>query len=228
MVRNLKYGAPLGRPITPPELRPYKVEVERFIRLNESHPALVTAYAELQRMVDDAGRHPVTRPPARTDHRGLGRVELARLYAGGVTGSEMFQAVAAIHLFAHRQPRSLEVNSKAYWYAVARSILALRHRRDIRSRGVPSPNRFATSRVSTFVLLNLGRSVAMLLAPLLSEMATAIDRGATAERDRRQSIATAVASHPFAIAAPGEPPRDLPDLSPPTTSVPSGTPYDHH
>lgn len=191
--RAERHGSPTQRKITRTELRPYIATVEKFLDANAQHPALDTAFSDLQKLLADAARAPVVQRPKPREWRTRLRIDLARLNREGVTGREMFAIVAALHLFALAQTRSLEPMSRPFWFQTARLMLNIRQR-DPRERLV---HRGIGSRLPAAALEHLGRTVTLLLWRILRAMVAAIESEAKEPQAQQERIEAAISSHPF-------------------------------
>jgi hypothetical protein len=121
-------------------------------------------------------------------------MDMARLHRGGVSGEEVFQCAAALHLFAIVQPRTLAPHSRPFWFELAR--LTLNSRR--RDPGNPLVNKHIGSRLPAAALEHLGKTVTSLLWPILTAMVEAMERQAEEPKTHQRHITEALASQPFA------------------------------
>lgn len=190
--REGRHGSPTQRSITLSELATYLKSIDRFLAANAGHTALELVFASLSAMLTEAAAIPVLQRPRPSDWRLRLRLDLQRLHKGGVSGQEMFRLVAALHLFAVAQPRSLQPHSRPSWFQTSRLILNSRTR-DISS---PLTNRWATSRLPAGALSHLGRVVTTTSYRVLLAMTEAIER-APNEQQQRQLITDALIAQPL-------------------------------
>jgi hypothetical protein len=123
---DLRKGSPTQRIIRLPEIAGHLKDVERFIRANQGHPAVVEMVTYLQALLDGAARFQLPAKLKATDWKSRLQNELAALHDGHVTGAEMLAPVLATWLFSFYNPKALEPNSRPLRYALSRSVLLLR------------------------------------------------------------------------------------------------------
>ena len=176
-------------------------DIFKFQRRNREHPALVMLLADLDQMLASSTGYQLPRQLRQVDWKPRLMKELQRMHNGGITGNDVFRAVAMIYLLSHRQPSRLEMNSREMKFAIARAVLHLRNKGTKKGRmGVGLPHR-----MSTHVLDHLGHQLLIKALPVLQPMATALDRiGASAHRERRDEIAAAIAEKSFAEPSPDD------------------------
>lgn len=190
-----RYGSPTQAALRPSQLKPYRKLVRRFIRSNKNHPVLTAAYVELEGMLADAvseiaGRE---RWPGKYEWRAKLHFELRRLRDGGVTGREIFEEVATVHLLSHYDPRALPPLDREFWFALSRAVLSLRER-----FGYQGPSGQKSTRpFSCHVLDHLGHTLSNRLVLVLRAMTEAIERQADAERERRKTLTATLEASPF-------------------------------
>jgi hypothetical protein len=184
------------------ELRPYSRTIHAFQAANFGHPALAIAYDELNRLLTDAAAVPVTFRPKPREWRTRLRLDLQRLHSAGLTGREMFEIAAALHLFAVSQPRSLAPWSREFWFQLSRLLLNSRQRKP---RCNPLVSKYVQSRLPANALEHLGRTITTVLAGILRAMVATIERHAKAPQEIKEQIAQAVASTPFTTPQPTSP-----------------------
>lgn len=187
-----RYGGPEARVITYAETRQYEALMDRWLKVQAGHPVLVSAYAELQRLIDNSTAYTLPHHLRRLDYHSRLQRELRRLSEGGVSGAEVFRAVATVFLFASSQPRTLAPLSLPHRFATARRVLSLRARYRHATKGGEHVNR-----LSSLVLDNLGRDLIRLLYPVLVAVASSIESCRASEREKHQRYAEQLSATPF-------------------------------
>lgn len=190
-------GAPTQLSIRKFQLRPYLTLVNRFIKANGHHVALLTAESELSVLLADAASvtRGIVREPKQYDWPAKLNLELLRLHSAGVSGQEIFRTVAALWLFSHYNPHALPPNDREFWFAVANAVLNLRERYSARTRN--GRNRKRTRRVSPRLLEHLGHDLTVRLHLVLRAMVGAIEQAEQVRAERRKKIAATLEQHPF-------------------------------
>lgn len=174
----LRYGHPTGRAIRKHELHDDLKLVRRWVRRNRDHPALVSAFASLDRQLALSSSRSVNLA-AREGRRWHTRVnlELSRLASHDVTGRQMFEAVASVYVFARRRSGVLPPSGRPLAFAAARAVFSLAPRHRVPSvRRSDGAKQTLTRRLSTVALAKYGAALVVQLQPLLAVCARSIER----------------------------------------------------
>lgn len=188
-----RHGDPKGRLIQKAETRSQQELIDKWLKAQGEHPALAQAFAELQGLVDSAALFAAPYTIRYGDTATRLNKELRRLYGDGVTGKEIFKAVATIWLFAHQRPFDLELFSIAHRYATARRVLTLCRLERRAGRGMMGH----AAELSSGVMNQLGRTLVTMLSPVMDAMAKNIDEAMTIERERHKRYIESITAHPF-------------------------------
>jgi hypothetical protein len=196
----LRYGSPTGKRVLRKDLYSWERIVARLVAANRDHPAIVIVFEELSTILAQGARRAASNPhPQPHDWTGRLNCELARLH--GVTGEQVFIAVATIHFYARAFPDILQPTSRAMKFAMARAVLGLRCRD--RFSGWREGKRWSgwverktTRRFSTRALDALGQHLAVSLVHVLRTLEDAYDRLLSAPQARQQKLVDAL-QQPF-------------------------------
>ena len=104
--------------ISTAERAPHLKEVQRFVRANKSHPALLLAFETLRKLTSDQASFEMPSRLKQDNWRARLNRELRRLHEIGRTGQQLFEVAASVYLLAHRSPPRLELYSKPFKFAV--------------------------------------------------------------------------------------------------------------
>lgn len=191
-------GAPTASAIRKYQVRPYLKFVDRFVKANGHHVALLTVEGELSCWLADAVSRTggeVRWPTKPSDWRTKLDLELLRLHRASVTGLNIFRTVAALYLFAQYNPHALPPGDRVFWFACANHVLNLAPRYNAGNKSGRKGHR--QRRVPAPLLENLGRDLTVRLHIVLRAMTTAIEDAEQVRAERRRKLAAALAQHPF-------------------------------
>jgi hypothetical protein len=197
---SLRLGSPTQKRLhRVRDLAPYTKLVGRVLKVNRDHPAIKMVVSEFEIMLADAvgiaAANPAPRP---LDWKGRMANELRRLHSHGVTGTDMLRACASVYFYAESNSRHLEPLSRAYQFALARSVLLLAPLESVQYTSPSSGRLYRSSkRMSTQVMANLGKTLAVMLVHLLPAMSNALERQANISRDRRARLVAALQQQPI-------------------------------
>jgi hypothetical protein len=191
------YGSPTARVITKAEVKPYTKIVERALKLNARHEAVLDVMQSLnellQKAVDEASR--IRSMPRPSDHYGKMYLELNRLAASGLTAMQLFTVVAATTLYCNWS----NIDSEVLYVTIARHVFVSRrlgvHRHDPRMGRRPVQCGLQTR-------LLLGRTLHGIVFPVLEALSAVMSKASEIKTERGKRIAEALANEPLKV--PGE------------------------
>jgi hypothetical protein len=188
------HGSPTARVISKTEVRPYVKLVEKALKANGRHEAVLTVLEALdelmQKSVDEASR--ITSKPRTNDHYAKMHLELARLAASGLTAMQLFTTVAATTMYCDWS----RIDGDVLWCTLARMVLVSRklgaHRHDPRLGRRPVQTGLQTR-------LLLGRTLHGLVLPVLEALSAIMSKASEIKTAHAQKVAEALAKEPLKV-----------------------------
>jgi hypothetical protein len=184
-LREQRYGDPNFRGIVKRQLTSYRKLAKRFLKVNHDHPAVVLVCAELDRLMSDgveyvnvhvnAETDPHWKPSPR-DIRGKQAVEMRRLRERGATALDLLAAALSVELFAFYRSNVLERATPAYNYTLARAVLMVKPLEAQKVLRADFSTRAVSPYLSTCMLRELGKHLAVSLCGVLDAATKAIDK----------------------------------------------------